>query len=206
MLKNFKVVAISFVVAFVAAFFTVRQCSKTKSPSTIESVDQTVLLDRIEKVAKLITVEGHFSEVYRYKDYWKYDIPFLRKEALIRIQAKASIGYDLEGLDIAVNESDKVVVLALPDSVQILSIEHDLDYYDIDEGTFNSFSEADYNKLNADAKNYIRSKALDSDLMNSATDQLDDMVEIIRALVTGSGYELQVIPTAPSAGPSTLED
>jgi len=193
MSKNLKVALISFAVAFVAAFFTIRQCSKSSAPSTIEEVDQTVLLDHIEKVAKLITVEGHFSEVYRYKDYWKYDISLLRKQALIRVKAKVAIGYDLEGMDVTVNESDKVVIMALPDSAQILSIEHDLDYYDLSEGTFNSFTEADYNKLNADAKEYIRAKALSSDLISSAEGQIYDMVDIIRTITHASGYTLEVV-------------
>lgn len=194
MSRIFKIALISFAVAFVAAFFTIRQCSNTSKSSTSKEVDQTILLDRIEKVAKLITVEGHFSEVYRYKDYWKYDIALLRKQALIRVQAKVSIGYDLEGMDITINESDKVVIMALPDSAQILSIEHDLDYYDLSEGSFNSFSESDYNKLNADAKEYIRIKALQSDLFSTAEGQINDMVEIIRAMIHGSGYTLEVVP------------
>ncbi|MBP7184461.1 MAG: DUF4230 domain-containing protein, partial [Saprospiraceae bacterium] len=58
-----------------------------------ESAD--VLLEKIKYVSKLVTVEGYFSELYNYKDYWQYDWwPFQRK-ALIRVKAKVSAGYDL---------------------------------------------------------------------------------------------------------------
>lgn len=178
---------------FLLVFFLFRNCSsQPKPPSYTE--DATVLLERIEKVAKLITVEGYFSEVYKYKDYYKYDISFLRKQALMRIQAKVAVGYDLSGLDITVDESSKKVIMVVPDSAQILSIEHDLDYYDISEGTFNSFDKDDYNKLNASAKDFIREKAEQSDLFDTAGAQLTDMVDIIRALVSASDYTLEIIP------------
>jgi len=189
-------IAIALVIALISSIVYFKSCRSTAS-NTVKSESATILLDRIEKVTKLITVEGYFSEVYKYKDYYKYDISLLRKEALLRIKAKVAVGYDLSGLDIAVNESDKSVVMVFPDSLQILSIDHDLDYYDLSEGTFNSFDEEDYNKLEDNAKEFIRQKALDSDLMDSAGTQLKDMVDVIRALVTGAGYSLKVISTTP---------
>jgi len=187
---------IAFIVGLLAAFFYVKSCTSSE-PNKVQTESATILLNRIEKVAKLITVEGYFSEVYKYKDFYKYDIGLLRKEALLRIKAKVSVGYDLSGLDITVDESNKTVIMVFPDSVQILSIDHDLDYYDLSEGTFNTFDEEDYNKLERNAKEFIRQKALDSDLMDSAGTQLTDMIDIIRALVAGSDYTLQVITTAP---------
>ena len=54
-----------------------------------------VLMEKIKTVAKLVTVEGYFSEVYDYQDYWNYDVSMFRKKALIRVKAKVSVGYDL---------------------------------------------------------------------------------------------------------------
>lgn len=187
---------IAFTVGLLTAFFYVKGCSSS-TPNETKTESATILLDRIEKVTKLITVEGYFSEVYKYKDFYKYDIGLLRKEALLRIKAKVSVGYDLSGLDITLDESNKTVIMVFPDSVQILSIDHDLDYYDLTEGTFNTFDEEDYNKLEKNAKEFIRQKALESDLMDSAGTQLTDMIDIIRALVAGSDYTLKVVTTAP---------
>jgi hypothetical protein len=39
--------------------------------------------------------------------------------------------------------------------VELISLDHTLDYYDISEGTFNSFSAEDYNKINNDVKEHI---------------------------------------------------
>lgn len=188
--------ASALVLGFLLVFFLFKNCSDEPAQET-HTEEATVLLERIEKVTKLITVEGYFSEVYKYKDYYKYDISLLRKQALMRIQAKVSVGYDLSGLDITVDESNKKVIMVFPDSAQILSVEHDLDYYDISEGTFNSFDKDDYNKLNASAKDFIREKAMQSDLFDTAGAQLEDMVDIIRALVSASDYTLEVIPLSP---------
>ncbi len=38
---------------------------------------------------------------------------------------------------------------ALP---EILSLEHDVDYYDLEEGLFNSFTAAEINRINAQAQ------------------------------------------------------
>lgn len=188
-----SIFAIVFILSGIAVFAYFRSCAPNAS-NQVESQDATILLDRIEKVTKLITVEGYFSEVYKYKDYYKYDISLLRKEALLRIKAKVSVGYDLSGLEIVIDESNKNVILTLPDSAQILSMEHDLDYYDLSEGTFNTFDEADYNKLEDNAKTFIREKAMESDLFDNAEQQLSGIVDIIKALATGSGYELTVLP------------
>lgn len=53
-----------------------------------------ILLNQIEKVMKLITVEGQMSEVYSNKDHVTFNFSPFRKKALIRVNAKASIVYD----------------------------------------------------------------------------------------------------------------
>ncbi|MBT8218211.1 MAG: DUF4230 domain-containing protein [Bacteroidia bacterium] len=189
---------VTFILGFVLSFYLVQKFSKPKERVKVEE-EATTLLERIEAVSKLITVEGFFSEVYQYKDYWKYDISLLRKKALLRIKAKVSVGYDMSNMDIAIDETNKEVILNLPAQPEILSIDHDLDYYNISEGTFNSFSENDYNKLEDNAKSFIREKALESDLMQAAEDQFTKTLDIIRFISTGSGYNLKVIRSQPDA-------
>ena len=150
-----------------------------------------VLLEKIKTVSKLVTVEGHFSEVYDYKDYWAYDISPFRKKALMRIKAKVLVGYDLEKMTIESVPKDKVIRLGnLPDP-EIISIEQDLDYYDITEGTFNSFSPSDLNKLQEKAKEYIRSHAEKSDLKLSAVTQGNQLLDLIRFMVETAGWRLE---------------
>jgi hypothetical protein len=71
-------------------------------PST-EQVDSTVLLERIRPVLKLVTVEGDLSELYDHSDAWTYNqllagIPSFRKRTIVRVKARVSVGYDLNGM------------------------------------------------------------------------------------------------------------
>ena len=166
----------------------------TRSYYTYEAVTaeekSQVLLEKIKTVAKLVTVEGHFSEIYDYQDYWKYDISPLRKKALVRIKAKVSVGYDLTQMKIESFPDEKRIAISnLPDP-SIISIDHDLDYYDISQGTFNTFTKADYNTINKNAKDIIRKNAEESDLFLTAEEQSNQLLDIIQFMVEGAGWTL----------------
>lgn len=154
--------------------------------------DASILLEKIKSVTKLITVEGYFSEIYDYQDYYGYDLSIFRKKALIRVKAKVSVGYDLEKMKITSFPEKKTIVISEMPPPELLSIEHDLDYYDIQEGMFNAFSKDDYNKLNANAKDFIRQKAQESDLFDKADLQRNKMFEMIRLLVENAGWKLEI--------------
>ena len=153
--------------------------------------ESQVLLEQVRQVCKLITVEGQFSEIYDYKDYWGYDIGLFRKKALVRVKAKVSVGYDLGQMQVTAHPEEKIIeVSAIPDP-EILSIDHDLDYYDISEGTFNSFSKEDYNLINTAAKAKIREQAENSDLMLNAEKQADQILSMLELMVESAGWELR---------------
>jgi Protein of unknown function (DUF4230) len=154
--------------------------------------DAQVLLEKVKTVSKLITVEGYFSEIYDYQEYWAYDLSPFRKKALIRVKAKVSVGYDLTKVNFEADSKTKMIVISNLPAPEILSIDHDLDYYDITEGTFNSFGEEDYNKMNNNAKDRIRKEALNSDLFLTAEKESAEMLEMVRFMVEGAGWGLEV--------------
>lgn len=168
-----------------------------KSESNIKKEENTeILLERIKQVSKLITVEGYFTEIYNYKDYWKYDWwPFQRK-ALIRVKAKVSVGYDMSKIKIDSNPATKTITISNIPQPEILSIDHDLDYYDVSEGTFNTFEPSDYNRLNENAKKFILDKAGKSDLLQSAKAQGVKTFDMIRFVTEVSGWSLTIDSTA----------
>src|SRR5688572_4433204 len=82
-------------------FFITREAYRPDAPS--EQVNSTVLLERVHPVLKLVTVEGEFSELYTYRNAdatfeWLEQFPIFQKRAILRVKARASVGYDLEGL------------------------------------------------------------------------------------------------------------
>jgi len=138
-------------------------------------------------------VEGYFSEMYDYKDYWKYDISPLRKKALVRVKGKVSVGYDLGQMKLEAFPDKKLITISEIPDPDIISIEHDLDYYDISEGSFNSFSAKDYNHINKNAKEKIRQTALASDLFLKAEEQSNQLLDLIQFMVEGAGWEVEYV-------------
>jgi len=163
------------------------------SPAKVEKKeDATVLLERIQNVSKLISVEGYFAEVYDYKDYKWYDLSFLSKKALIRVKAKVSAGYDMSQMKIDMSPDTKTVRISNLPQPSILSIDDDLDYYDVNEGMFNSFTPQDYTTLNQKAKEYVRAQAEKSGLVESARAQGNKMLEVIKLMGESMGWKVTV--------------
>lgn len=180
---------------FALGVFLTRYFYETRQIQVAE--DSDVVLEKVKTVAKLISVEGYFSEVYDYKDYWGYDFSLFRKKALVRVKAKVSVGYDLSQLKIDAKPDEKVIVVSNLPEPEILSIDHDLDYYDISEGTFNYFSEQDYNYINASAKKYIEAKAQESELMETAKKEGNQALELMRFIAESAGWEFVVRTNDP---------
>jgi hypothetical protein len=154
--------------------------------------DSTVLLEKIQAVAKLSTVEGTFSEIYNYSEYQGYFTFFWDKKVLVRVRATVSAGYDLEKLNITADSATKTIRMSGLPKPQILSIDHTLDYYDISEGLFTSFSPEDYTRINQRAKDLIRDSALRSNLLTEADIQGAKMLDLMRFMIEGAGWKLQV--------------
>lgn len=164
-----------------------------KSLKTLQKKEHaTVVLNSIQKVSKLVTVEGYLSEVYDYKDYYYYDFYPFRKKVLIRVNAKVSAGYDFAGLDITVDEKNHEIRIDSFPNPSIISLDHELDYYDIQEGTFNSFSEKELTEIQQRAKEFIRDQAIDSQLMDQAVAQKEEYISMLSLVVETMGWRLRI--------------
>lgn len=163
-------------------------------------VSSTVLLERVEKVMKLVTVEGSFSEIYDYKNHMIADIWPFRKKALVRVKAKVLVGYDFENATINVDEGEKIITISNLPQPEILSIEHDMDYYNFENGLFNMISNKDITEMGFEAKEFISEKASESDLFRQAEQQRIELFEILELAVKASGWKLIVQETTKVYG------
>lgn len=178
------------------------------SPLKMETVakqDASVLLERINKVYKMVLVEGEFTEILSHQDYYGYDLPGFRKKAIIKVQAKVLVGYNLDSLKIVVDETDKVLKLQKWPEPEILAIDSDISYYDIDNGWFNSFTPDELTKLTRDGKELIRKKAQESNLLPTAQKQAQQMLDMISLLAESSGYRVEIDPKLPVGKRTTLD-
>lgn len=164
---------------------------RSSAGRTLESVDAVVMMERIRNVHKLVLVEGAFSEIYDYKDYWMYDLSPFRKKALVRVQAIVLAGFDLEKAEIRIDGQTHTIVIHKLPPCEILSVDHELDYYDIQEGTFNQFSEEKLTEINKGAKRFIRTQAELSGLLDKAEDRKQNFIHELSLTARAFGWKVE---------------
>jgi hypothetical protein len=188
-------------------FFITREVYRPDVPT--ERITSDVLLERIRPVMKLVTVEGDFSELYTYTNAdatfsWLKQFSPFQKKAILRVKARASVGYDLEGMGLVFDEATHTVRFNGMGKPELLSLEHDVDYYNIEEGTFNQFSAADLTKVNEQAKDLIRRKVAGSGLYTTAEQQKGEFLVLLKAVVENAGWTF-VDEAAPRDGRTRLK-
>ncbi|MFT5738645.1 MAG: hypothetical protein ACI9SG_003005 [Maribacter sp.] len=169
--------------------FTFLRKKKNKELTTHQS---TVLLEKIKSVCKLISVEGDFAEIYKYENTRERFLSLVssKKKALIVIKAKAQIGYDLKKILMHADDGKKKIVLTSFPEPEVLSIQPELDFYDIKNGMFNTFTPDDLTTLNQEAKKHILEKIPESGLMETARKEALHTVLLIEKIVETIGWEL----------------
>jgi predicted SPOUT superfamily RNA methylase MTH1 len=152
----------------------------------------TVLVDQIKKVCKFVTVEGDFAEIYHYENVKERYLKLIssRKKALIVINAKAQVGFDLSKIEIETNLKNKTIILNHFPQPEILSIENDINYYDKKEGLFNKFEAQDLTELQKEAKQHIINKVPESGLFNVARKEALESILLIDNVVRTIGWTL----------------
>ena len=179
-----------------------------KKSKELTKHQSTVLLERIKSVCKLITVEGDFAEIYKYENTKEHFMSLVssKKKALIVINAKAQIGYDLKKILMHADEQQKKIVLTNFPKPEILSIEPDLEFYDIKNGLFNTFKPDDLTTLNQEAKEHIREKIPQSGLMDTAGREALEAVLLIEKIVETIGWKLDYSALEIESAEKTLLD
>lgn len=165
---------------------------RKKERKELTEHQSTVLLEKIKSVCKLITVEGDFAEIYRYENTRERFMSLVssKKKALIVIKARVQIGYDLRKIAMqADNEKRKIILHNFPQP-EVLTVEPDLEFYDIKNGLFNAFTPNDLTTLNKEAKKHILDKVPQSGLMETANKEALEAVLIIEKIVETIGWKL----------------
>lgn len=158
-----------------------------------QSENTTIMLEKIKTVTKLISVEGQFSELFDYKETYDYDVfNLFSKKILLRVTAKVSVGYDFEKVNISIDSLNKTVSLNELPVAEVLSIDHNLDYYDITQGTFNKFTTQEYNMINKKAKDFIATKANNAELLAVAEKQKTEYINMMDMALQSAGWTLVI--------------
>ncbi|MBB6681635.1 DUF4230 domain-containing protein [Aequorivita sp. 609] len=168
-----------------ARFIGVRKQEKVNTQSII-------LMEKIRSVCKFITIEGDFSEIFYYenvKDKW-VNLLLGKKKALVLIEAKAHIGFDLTKVKMRADTDKKTIILTNFPQPELLTIETDFKYYDKREGWANPFTASDLTEINQEAKKHIVDKIPETDLFNEASKQALETIQLMETLVETINWKL----------------
>jgi hypothetical protein len=165
---------------------------RKKKSKELTRHQSTVLLEKIKSVCKLISVEGDFAEIYKYENTKEgfMNLVSSKKKALVVINAKAQIGYNLQKVLMHSDTDKKKIILTNFPQPEVLSIEPELEFYDIKNGLFNSFTPDDLTSLNQEAKKHIKEKIPESGLMETAKREALEAVLLIEKIVETIGWTL----------------
>lgn len=151
-----------------------------------------LLLDKVKSVCKFITVEGDFAEIYHYEDVKEKFLKLInsKKKALVVVNAKAHVGYDLTKISLRSDTEQKKIFLEHFPQPEVLSIETDLNYYDKKDGFFNKFEANDLTELNQRAKQHVNEKIPESGLMQAAQKEALQTIGLMEHIVETIGWQL----------------
>ncbi len=151
-----------------------------------------VLLEKIRNVSKLITVESDFSEIMHYADAKNILLNLVssQKKAILLANSKVMVGFDMKQIRIQPDPKKKLLTITHFPDPKVLSIETDVEYYDVRNGLFNKFEAKDLTQLNRKIKENIESKISQSGVLQTANNKALKTVKMIEQIVETFGWKL----------------
>lgn len=174
-----------------AVVFIVKSCGDENTSATILEENSMLIQQQIENVSKLIVTEGHFAEVYNYKDSKELFGPLItaEKKALVVVNADVSISYDLSKVSFELDEDTKTLTIkSIPEPE--IKLNPDFEYYDVTADYLNQFDAGDYNTIKSNVKNALLKKVEASTLRTNAKNRLLSELQKFYVLTNSMGWTL----------------
>lgn len=186
-MKKYIVGALVVLIIFLTyRYFENRNAERDRLEESTAMIQQ-----QIKNVGKLVVTEGTFSQVFTYNDTRNrfFDVLPARKKALIVVNTRATVAYDLSKLEIELDEENKTVHITNIPKEEI-NIYPDIKYYDITQDYLNQFSAEDYNKIKTRINKSMREKVEKSTLKSNAQNRLISELQKIYILTSTLGWTL----------------
>ena len=175
-----------------AAVLVFRSCTEDKKKKTILQENSMLIQQQIDNVSKLIVTEGHFAEVYNYKDSQQLFGPLITadKKALVVVNAEVNVAYDLAKIDFEVDEVNKTLrIKSIPEPE--IKLNPDFEYYDVTADYLNQFNAADYNKIKKNVNASLMKKVEASSLKSNAQNRLISELQKFYILTSSMGWTFE---------------
>ncbi|MBH13413.1 MAG: hypothetical protein CMF37_10865 [Leeuwenhoekiella sp.] len=155
-------------------------------------IEATNLIEKeIKNVGKLVVTEGSFAQVFTYKNSKQiFNLVEANKKALVVINAKVTIAYDLRALETEVDPANKTITIKKIPAPEI-NINPDIEYYDVSQDYLNQFEASDYNKIKQRVMTTVRQKVESSELPQNAENRLLAELANIYVVTNTLGWTLQ---------------
>ena len=180
------------VIITLAILFTFKYCDDTKDNKKELQENSVLIQQQVKNVGKLVVTEGHFSEVFNYKnskeifgDYITSD-----KKALVVVNAEVTVGFDLSKIEYKIDEASKTLqIVSIPD--EEIKINPDFEYYDVQSDFLNPFEAQDYNKIKESVNKSLMKKVENSSLKTNAKNRLISELSKFYILTNSLGWTLE---------------
>lgn len=179
------------VIIALAILLIFRTCSDGGKERSILEENSMLIQQQIDNVSKLIVTEGHFAEVYNYKDSQQLfgDLITADKKALVVVNAEVAVAYDLSKIDFEVDVTSKTLYIkSLPEPE--IKMHPDFKYYDVTADYLNQFDASDYNKIKENINASLLKKVEASTLKSNARNRLVSELSKFFILTNSMGWTL----------------
>ena len=185
-----KKILIGAVIAL-ASVLIYKSCTDDREQKSILEENSMLIQQELRNVSKLVVTEGHFAEVYNYKDSKELFGPLItaHKKALVVVNADVSIAYDLSKINYEVDEKSKVLTITRIPETEI-KISPDFEYYDVTADYLNPFNAGDYNAIKRNVNASLMKKIEASSLRSNSENRLVSELSRILVLTNTMGWTL----------------
>lgn len=162
------------------------------SDKAILQENSALIQEQIKNVSKLVVTEGHFSQVFTYKNSKAIfaNLVNVEKKALVVVNANVTVSYDLSQIQYELDESSKTLrILSIPK--EEININPDFEYYDVTADFLNPFEAEDYNKIKETVKGQLMKKVEASNLKSNAQNRLLSELSKFYILTNSLGWTLE---------------
>lgn len=180
------------VIITLVILFTFKYCDDTKEDKMELQESSVLIQQQVKNVGKLIVTEGHFSEVFNYKNSKEIfgDYFTSEKKALVVVNAEVTIGYDLSKIEYKIDETSKTLQITKIPKEEI-KINPDIEYYDVQSDFLNPFEAEDYNNIKETVKKSLMTKVENSSLKTNAENRLISELSKFYILTNSLGWTLE---------------
>lgn len=158
--------------AAVGIFVYIFAWEKRNEHNPMPPEKQQALLEKINKVAKLVTVQGDYTGTHDYKDFYWADVSFFSKQMLLKTTAKISVGFDLQKATFEADSVNRIIRVRNLPKPEVIAIEHDTEISFLKEGLFaSSFSAQELTTINKVVKKKLQDSTTVAPLLQQAQEE-----------------------------------